>query len=131
MNSPEREPEATEHEHHPDMQVMLKKELQDPFHNDPNTYLDANPDIEQRAFSPSDTRILRTAGSGILKDPDQWTKQLAEYVHALEKKNGDGTQIEVRLEAHDTCGAGGLKRPDEQNTDDPAHADIEGIARPI
>ncbi|MFH1444481.1 MAG: hypothetical protein ABIG34_03765 [Candidatus Peregrinibacteria bacterium] len=131
MNTPEHEPEAAEHAEHPDMRTMLDTELQNPFHKDPVAFLDGNPNVEQNAFRASDTRILRTAGSGILKDPDQWAQQLADYVCALEQENGNGTQIEVELEAHDTCGAGGLKRPDEQNTDDPAHADIEGIAQKL
>lgn len=117
-----------EHGHHPDMQKMLAEERKHLFHADPAKYLDEHPEIEQHAFRSTDTRILRTAGSGILKDPDQWAKQIADYVHQLQKENGDGAEIEVRLEAHDTCGAGALKRPGQDKTDDLAHADIDQVA---
>ena len=118
--------------HHPNMRAMLQKELEHPFHEDPVRFLDAHPEIEQRAFRPAEIRIIRTAGSGILKDPDQWARQLADYVHALEEENnGNGAQIQVILEAHDTCGAGGLKRPGQEGTDDLAHADITAIAQKL
>ncbi|MDD4628407.1 MAG: hypothetical protein PHE68_03380 [Candidatus Peribacteraceae bacterium] len=112
---------------HPNMTELLSRELAHPFHKDPTGYLDAHPEIEQQAFRPSPVRVIRTAGSGILKDPDQWADQLATYVQKLKQENGDGQEIEVEMTAHDTCGAGGLKRPGQTDTDNLAHADIEDL----
>ncbi|MDO8469342.1 MAG: hypothetical protein Q7S29_06335 [Candidatus Peribacter sp.] len=120
-----------EHGHHPDMQKMLAEERKHPFHADPAKYLEEHPEIERNAFHSTDTRILRTAGSGILKDPDQWAQHIAAYVRQLQQENGDGADIAVILEAHDTCGAGALKRPGQEKTDDLAHADIEAVAEKL
>jgi hypothetical protein len=75
-------------------------------------------------------REIRTAGSGILKNPDQWVQQLAGYVRDLEQQNG-GKPVRVVLTAHKTCGAGAQKYGGKPNSDELAHRDIEGLAEKL
>lgn len=75
-------------------------------------------------------RVIRTAGSGVLKDPDAWVQQMTAYVRTLEQQNG-GKPVHVVLTWHKTCGAGGLKHAGKSNSDALAHADIEGLAEKL
>lgn len=105
--------DAHESSAHPDMEALLREEMGQDFHHDPIAYLNAHPEIEQRCFRPSPVRMLRVPGSGILKDPEKWVATLVAYVKDLEQQNGV-KPVTLKLFAHKTCGAAGMKYGEDQ-----------------
>jgi len=90
----------------PDIKELLSQELQHPFHQNPDAWLDAHPTEIAGCFPDDGILTLRVPGSGLLRPKEEWIRSLAEYMMDIASRSG--TTAKLLLESHPWCGAAKL-----------------------